>query len=168
MSYFHVLFVFRSIFVLAVISVNPLMDKSTKIALSRNKKIFYWVLMFVALLMMGGGVVAALPHLIQGGERVPEYINLTWAHEQILITQLIYSATMLWLMVSSLFWGGWLLSRSMRKLQGKTWRIVDKKSGKLKFFPPVTRYLQLSCFYLLLVFLFVVFQYPLQYIIFTT
>ena len=153
---------------MAIISVNPLVGKTTKVALSRNKKIFYWVLMFVALLMMFGALVLALPHLIQGGESVPDYINLTWAHDQLLITQLIYSATMLWLMVSALFWGGWLLSRSIRKLKGETWRIVDKNNDKLKFFPPVMRYLQLSCFYLVLVFLFVVFQYPLQYIIFTT
>ncbi len=167
MSYFQVLALFRSIFVLAVISVNPRVDKSTKVALSRNKKIFYWVLMFVALLIMAGGVVATFPQLIHSGAKVPDYINLTWAHDQKLISQFIFLATMLWLMVSALFWGGWLLSRSIRKLKGRTWRIVDKNSNKLKFFPHVTLYLQLSCFYLLVIFLFVVSQYPLQYIIFT-
>jgi len=148
------------------ISPKPQTELKPQITLSRNKKVFYGLLIIVAFSMIGGSVVLALPHLIQSGGQAVQYLNLKWAYDQILISQLIVSGTMLWILSSAIFWGSWLLRRTIRKFKGQSWRVLDAKNNKKRFFPPVMRYLQASCFYLMALFLFVVTQYPLQYIIF--
>ena len=120
----------------------------------------------LAVVIIVAGFAIALPHIIAGGQATTDYLSLHWAKDHRLITVLIYASVMLWLLISALFWGGWLLRRSVRKLRGASWRVVNRKDSKLHFFPPVVSYLKISCAYLFIVLLYVIFQYPIQYIIF--
>jgi len=133
--------------------------------LSGKGKIFFGFVMLAAILLICASAMLAVPHFIYGVENVHAYKNMTWAHDQLLISQFIQVMMMIWLMLSALFWGGWMLNRAMRKLKGNSWRIQTINS-RLRFFPPVNLYLKVSCIYLLIIFLFTVFQYPLQYMIY--
>ncbi len=120
-------------------------------------------LLLLSLFMIVKTLHFSIPDIQTGYAHWPEYLNLKWAHQESLIQMLIKFALMVWLSVSGLFFGGWLLHRSIRKLRGKNWSIVGHQDKK-RFFPPVLLYLKFSCYFLVLVFLFVILQYPLQFI----
>lgn len=120
-------------------------------------------LLLLALFLIIKTIHFSIPDIQAGYAHWPEYLNLEWAHQESLIQVLINFTLMVWLSYSGLFFGGWLLHRSIRKLRGKRWSIVVGQDKK-RFFPPVLRYLKFSCYFLVLIFLFVIIQYPLQFI----
>lgn len=150
-----------------MIGVNP--GQNMKPASQPEKKdkrlLAYVVLGLFSLALMFEAVYFSLPYLSLGLQNWPAYINLNWAHREELIAVFIYFFLVIWLSVSALFFGGWLLRRSIRKFKGKGWA-VESRNGKKKFFPPILLFLKLSCVYLICIFLFVISQYPLQFIIY--
>ena len=153
-------------YMVSTTALNSLSEANSQVSISKNKKLFYRLLVFIALVIIGGGIAVSAPHLFTSSNQVGLYVNLQWAHDQNLISQLTVTGVMLWLMGSSLYWGGWLFRRSVRKLNGGNWRVFDVKTERNKFFPHVTAYLRVSCFYLAMLFVFIAAQYPLQYMIF--
>ncbi|MDH3325536.1 MAG: hypothetical protein OEM38_02320 [Gammaproteobacteria bacterium] len=135
---------------------------------NRHPNVGYYLLAILVLVIMFGGIWLGHPFVINGIRQMPDYVNLSWAHDSSLIETLLSMLGVVWLVGSLLFWGGWLLRRSYRKIKGLHWRIrVGGKGGVAHFFPPVLSYLKLSCYYLIIVLLFVILQYPLQFIIFS-
>lgn len=94
------------------------------------------------------------------------YLSRDWAHQNDLITLYVYTSLVLWASMSGFFYGGWLIRRSVRKLKGRPWKVSFQENNQIKtrFFPPVKRYLQWSCWYFFLVIGFLLLQFPLQFI----
>lgn len=134
----------------------------------QHSSVAYYILSIIGLALIAGGLWWAYPPITAGIQQLPNYVNLNWAHKPTLIESLLSMLGMIWLAVSASFWGGWLLKRSFRKIKGQKWRIhVDGKGKIAEFFPPVLRYLKFSCYYLIFVLLFVILQYPVQFLIFS-
>jgi len=129
----------------------------------RKKSLFVIIglLGFAAIILV---VLLSIPSIQLGFQSWSEYMDLTWAHQENLIQVLINFSLMMWLFVSTFFFGGWMLNRSIRKFRGKSWSIATDNPKRKKFFPPILPYLKLSCLFLLVVLLFVILQYPLQFI----
>ena len=139
-------------------------NNMTKFEHNTGKK---WIFIFFVLLVLAiiaEVVVSSMPSFQVGYQVWPQYLNLNWAHQENLIQTFIDFFLRVWLLFTAVFFGGWLLSRSIRKLRGKSWLLEVKDSQRGRFFPPVLIYLKLSCLFLIAVFLFVIFQYPLQFI----
>ena len=128
--------------------------------------ILYVLLILAAMWLIVAVAMQSLPEILQIAQTLPAYVNLSWAHNQQLIEQLILSTGMIWFLASAVYFGLWLLHRSIRKLKGKTWLIIVKNRKRKRFFPALLPYLKFSCGYFSLVFLYLVLQYPLQFIIF--
>jgi len=124
------------------------------------------VIFLASIAIIVEGVYVSLPSIKAGFLHWASYFNLQWAHQESLIQVLVNFSLMSWLCFSALFFGGWLLRRSTRKLRGKDWALASEGKRK-KFFPPVLLYLRISCYFLFFIFLFVVLQYPIQFIIFS-
>lgn len=140
---------------------------------AKSAVLFYFVIVCSAVGLMVGAVYQASPAILAGYIHWATYFDLQWAHEARLISILVDFVLMLWLVGTGLFWGVWLLHRSIRKLKGLSWsldvnQIDTKKTGAKKkrkrFFPPIMRYLQVSCVFLIIALIFVIAQYPLQFI----
>lgn len=134
---------------------------------STQKKPVFIVIGLIALAIIAQAIVLSLPFIQVGLQRWQEYLDLQWAHQENLIQVLINFSLMLWLSSSAFYFGGWLLHRSIRKLMGKSWSLETHNAKRKKFFPPILPYLKLSCLYLMVVLIFVMFQYPLQFILYT-
>jgi len=131
-----------------------------------QKKLAFLIIGFFAIAIIVLAVVVSLPFIQVGLQSWQEYLDLKWAHQENLIQVLINFFLMLWLSFSALYFGGWLLNRSIRRLNGKSWSLeIDNPKSKI-FFPPILPYLKFSCLFLLMILLFVMFQYPLQFIFF--
>ena len=130
--------------------------------LSKNQQRLLILLSLLAIAGIILGLVTSSPAIIQGLPQLPHYLNLDWAHDSLLIQTLLNLSLMIWLCFSSLFWGGWLIHRCYRKLSGQNWCLT--KAIKI-FFPPVLLYLKLSCTFFLVIWLYVIAQYPIQFII---
>lgn len=137
---------------------------------NRHSLVVYYLLVLAALIVMTAGLWWAYSPINRGIGQLPAFVSLNWAHEPALLEVLLRMLGMIWLALSCLFWGGWLLRRSVRKIKGQQWRIDRHTSNKISciagFFPPVLPYLKISCYYLMLVLLFVILQYPLQFLVF--
>lgn len=138
-------------------------QKTTKF---QKSLILYVLLILAAMWLIVAVAIRSVPEITQIAKTLPAYANLSWAHNQQLIEQLILSAGMIWFLASAVYFGLWVLSRSIRKLKGKTWLITVENRKRRRFFPALLPYLKLSCVYFSLVFLYLVLQYPLQFIIF--
>ncbi len=151
----------------------------------KKPRVMYLLLSVAALILMFSGLWVAYAPILRGIEALPHYVNLRWAHESSLLETLLSMLGMLWLAASAIFWGGWLLRRSVRKMKGQHWRVNVNEASKqglkhglrkrfkggvksniVGFFPPVLPYLKVSSYYLMLVLLFVILQYPLQFLFF--
>lgn len=132
-----------------------------------QKSLLLYVLLILATMWLIVAVgMQAVPEVVVMAKSITAYGNFTWARNQELIEQLIVSTGMIWLLTSVIFFGMWLLHRSYRKLKGKTWLTSIENQKRKRFFPALLSYLKLSCAYFLIIFLFLVLQYPLQFIIF--
>lgn len=135
---------------------------------SLGKMFFYSAVCLTALAVIVGAIYHASPAMLAGYHHGAEYLNPGWAHQENLIRVFIDFTLMIWLVMSGLFFGGWLLRRSIRKLAGKSWSLSKQSSNskdkQTRFFPPVMRYLQVSCYCLVVILLFVILQYPVQFI----
>jgi len=151
-------------------NVNSIVTNSTSVPKKRSKSVvlFYFVILLGALGLIVGAAYQASSAILAGYTHWANYFDPQWAHEERLISILIDFVLMLWLVGTGLFWGGWLLHRSIRKLKGLSWSLdvsqVSEKKKRKRFFPPIMRYLQMSCLYLFIVLFFVIVQYPLQFI----
>ena len=144
-------------------SISP-QNKMSKLERSTQKKPIFLIIGLFALAMIAQTVVVSWPFIQLGLQSWQEYFSLKWAHQEDLIQLLINFSLMLWLSISVIFFGGWLLKRSIRRLNGKSWSLETDDPKRKKFFPPVLSYLKFSCLFLLVILLFVMFQYPLQFI----
>ena len=158
---------------MAITLDSPELDKPEKQSRKQlNKKqsasFAYYIYLLLGIVVISGATYLAYAPVSAGISNLPAYANLSWAHNVELVESLLKMAGMFWLVASALFWGGWLFRRSFRKIRGGQWRVhVDGKGKVAEFFPPVLSYLKVSCFYLAFILLFVIAQYPLQYLIFT-
>ena len=127
----------------------------------------YYGLILISLASLLSGLWWAYPKINNGFRELPDIINLHWAHDALLLQTFLAMMGMLWFVVTLFFWCGWLIRRSWRKLHGKHWRIHKNGLGRFaELFPPVLIYLRASCYYLATVLLYVILQYPIQFIIF--
>jgi len=130
-----------------------------------GKKLLFFSVVLLSLALIAEALFLSLPSFRVGMQSWPEYLNMTWAHQENLIRDLVDFALKVWLSASALFFGGWLLNRSVRKLRDKSWRLKAANTKRGKFFPPIMLYLKLSCSYLVVIFMFIVLQYPLQFML---
>ncbi|MDH5258173.1 MAG: hypothetical protein OEX07_09190 [Gammaproteobacteria bacterium] len=143
-------------------------NRSHSDSVKHHSNIVYYLFASLGACLIFVGTWWAYPEIITGLQALPHYANLSWAHNAVLVEKLLAMSGMIWLLASCFFWGGWLINRSYRKIRGREWRIhIDEKGRIAALFPPVLRYLQLSCYYLGVILIFVVLQYPLQFILFT-
>lgn len=125
---------------------------------------FYYLMAIITVCLIGVTFWLAYPYFLIGYNQWPKYINVNWAHNSQLLGDLLRILGLVWFLVSVVFWGSWLLKRVFRKISGLQWKIPQKKQIAST---PVFRYLKYSCNYLMLVLLFFILQYPIQFILFT-
>lgn len=103
------------------------------------------------------------PDIIAAALGYQSYFRPDWAHQSQTLEELLRFCLAIWLLLSVVFFSFWLMRRSIRTLQGKSWRVYLSDKRK-HFFPNILAYLKLSCFFLALVWFFVIAQYPLQFL----
>ncbi|MDX1810579.1 MAG: hypothetical protein R3240_01410 [Gammaproteobacteria bacterium] len=122
----------------------------------------------IGFILLGIGLLAytayqLYPTLLTGVLGYRAYFTPAWAHDSEVVHILLTTGIALWIVYSSLYLSIWLIHRSMRKLKGKPWRIRFKDE-RLHFLPNMRAYLKISCIYLAVLWLFVIAQYPLQFL----
>ncbi len=152
------------------INNKQLPDKATAAKSHKHSpaaRLVYYGLILISLASLLVGLWWAYPKIDHGFRGLPDFVNLHWAHDALLLQTFLAMMGMLWFVVTLFFWCGWLIRRSWRKLHGKHWRIHKKGLSRFaELFPPVLIYLRASCYYLAIVLLYVILQYPIQFIIF--
>lgn len=129
----------------------------------RHKKTGIMLLLFSALGLLAWTTYLLYPIIAAGMMSFRVFLDPVWAHNPISVELLLQFSLAVWLLFSTLYFSLWMIRRSIRKLQGKTWRLTFKDET-LHFFPNILLYLKISCVFLALVWLFVVAQYPLQFL----
>lgn len=135
---------------------------------SQSKKlitILNWVLIVVGMSLLGVGIYQLFPFIAFGVNHYTDYLTWQWAHESRLVEGFLQLALALWFVFTLMVFSTWLIHRSIRKLTGKPWRTIDKNKHR-HFFPKLIPFIKWSCLYLALVWLFVIGQYPVQYMLF--
>ena len=141
---------------------------NNKTSTQESSLVVYYLLVLLGFGLIAVGVWIANPSIINGFNRLPDFMSLTWAHDSVLLKSFLELMGMSWLVVSAFFWGGWVIRRAYRKIRGLCWRIKTEGMSKIApLFPPVLNYLKFSCYYLIVVLLFVILQYPLQFMLFS-
>lgn len=123
-----------------------------------------WVALLSGIFAIGYTAYALYPYIFNGIASFEQYLNFTWAHEAQQVEVFLQLSVAVWAISTVLYFDGWLIHRSFRKLKGKAWRIVSDDNRK-HFFPKIMPYMKWSCLFLAVVWLFVIVQYPLQYMI---
>lgn len=131
-------------------------------ALSRIVKWILWLLLaaFVGSLFFAGNYL--YPFVYQGATRYHEYLNFNWAHQADLVLYLLQFGLALWALMSAFYFCGWFIHRLLRKARGKSWVLMGSDNRK-RYLPALSKYLKISVVYLSALWLFVVAQYPLQF-----
>lgn len=123
---------------------------------------FFWVLLLASIISLLVAGYFLVPYLFQAVRQYQSYLNLQWAHESNLVEVLINLILASWAFGSVIFINSWLIHRVWRKLKGKSWAVLNKKN-KNSYFPAISTYLKVSVLFLILGWLFVAIQYPLQF-----
>jgi len=154
------------------ILVGEKTSKSNRsLSLSSNKKRSLVLLLIVLLAILVQSLWYSYPYLAVGLAQLPELANLKWAHDERLLHDFLLLCGMAWFVFAITFIVARISRRILRRLMGKPWRLQNRDQIRMMHVAENSlslKFLKYSCIYFSFVLLFAIFQYPLQFVIFTS